>query len=627
MKIIILLCSLCAFVENVFAQKETFDVTTYIVPKAWKKQLAASAVQFSKEDTAKGTYCLITLYKAVPGTADSKENFDLAWASVLKEMVTVSAAPEMQPPATENGWETQSGYAAFESDGNKGVAVLVTATGFEKMVNLIILTNTDVYEKDMTGFLQSINLKKPETILQQAPGTNEGKNSILGSWGKSNTISQVNNRFGNYSYNKQQYIFNADGSYNFSAKTYDEKFSETLLIKENGGFEINGNTITITPKNSVIEAWSKKNGGDNWNQLKSTQKRPLEIVTYQFSIADNNLLLQTAKQTQRDGNFNNGNTYTYGPPGTYTPIKLPEANQTTSKEIQKEPLKQTSTQTNPSVINSRFAFTTTNFDDGWTGIVQEDWVQVTKGNTKVLLHFPNDKINAVNGDIDVMCAAAWNALVAPRYSNIENYQVTPGVIDYQRPYFAQADLTDNVTGKKIFVALFKKGDSGWIEIVATHKNSFIENFGLDISKIDYYADSKIWEPLLKLSNYNKFAVAASDFKGKWTSNFTGMQQYVNVHTGANAGMNTHSSVETFEFSGNSYKWELKVASGFVGNIKFQGVKSSGKLSVRNNWQIHFSEIEKKARTYNAYFSCIKGARLLWLQDTGYGDYRSFGKVE
>jgi hypothetical protein len=461
MKKIILFYVLCALAGTAVAQKQTFDVTTYIIPQGWKKQPAERAIQFSKEDAAKGTYCVITLYKAVPGTADSKENFDLAWASVVKEMVTVSAAPEMQPSAIENGWETQSGYAPFESDGNKGVVVLVTATGFEKMVNMIILTNTDAYEKDLTDFLESVNLKKP------VPGEQAARN--------------------------------------------DKK-----------------------------------------------AEQPIKLTT---------------------------------------------------------------------LITNGFAFTTTNFDDGWTSTVQEDWVQVTKGDLKVLLHYPGNKINAANTDVDVMCAAAWNVLVAPRYSNIENYQVTPGVLDYQRPYFAQAYLIDNVTGKKVFVALFKKGNSGWIEIIAADKNSFIENFGLDISKIDYYVDSKIWEPLLKLSGYNKFAVAASDLNGKWTSNFTGMQQYVNAYTGADAGMSTHSSAETFEFSGSSYKWELKVASGFVGNIKFEGAKSSGKLSIPNNWQIHFSEIEKKARIYNAYFSCIKGARLLWLQDTGYGDYRSFGKVE
>jgi len=352
MKKIILLCVLCGFAGNSFAQTETFDHATYTAPKGWKKQPAESAIQFFKEDVAKGTYCLITLYKAVPGTANSKENFDLAWASLVKEMVTVSTAPEMQPVATDNGWEVQSGYAPFESAGNKGIVLLVTASAVDKMVNLIVLTNTDVYEKDMTGFLESISLKKPETIPQQVPGTNDGKNSILGTWGKSNTVSQVNNRFGNYSYNKQQYTFNADGSYSFAAKTYDEKYSETLLIKEKGNFVITENTITITPKKSVIEAWSKKNGADNWNQLKSTQKRPLEIVTYQFSITDNNLLLQTAKQTKRDGSFNNGNTYTYGPPGTFTPIKLPEGDQLTSEEIQKEPAQQTATTANAAVIGT-----------------------------------------------------------------------------------------------------------------------------------------------------------------------------------------------------------------------------------------------------------------------------------
>ena len=73
MKKIILLCVLCASVTTSFAQRETFDLTTYTPPKGWKKQTTESAVQFTKEDAAKGTYCMITLYKAVPGTANSKK--------------------------------------------------------------------------------------------------------------------------------------------------------------------------------------------------------------------------------------------------------------------------------------------------------------------------------------------------------------------------------------------------------------------------------------------------------------------------------------------------------------------------------------------------------------------------
>ena len=160
MKKIFVLFLFCFFAATAFAQKQTFDLTTFTPPNGWNKQVGKDAIQLSKEDKAKGTFCLITLYKSVPGTANSKDNFDMAWASLVKEMVTVSTAPEMQSAAIENGWETQTGHAPFESDGNKGVVILVTASSFEKMVNMIILTNTDVYEKEMTTFLESLSIKK-----------------------------------------------------------------------------------------------------------------------------------------------------------------------------------------------------------------------------------------------------------------------------------------------------------------------------------------------------------------------------------------------------------------------------------------------------------------------------------
>jgi hypothetical protein len=48
------------------------------------------------------------------------------------------------------------------------------------------------------------------------------------------------------------------------------------------------------------------------------------------------------------------------------------------------------------------------------------------------------------------------------------------------------------------------------------------------------------------------------------------------------------------------------------------VKSSGTFSLPSNWQVSFSDIEGKPRTYNASFSCVKGSRILWLGETGYG---------
>jgi len=463
MKKIFLVCIFCASLTTAFAQKETFDLTTFSPPKAWAKQLAENAVQYSTEDAAKGTYCLITLYKAVPGTASSKENFDLAWTSLVKEMVTVSSEPGMQPPATENGWETQSGLAPFESDGNKGAVLLVTATAADKMVNLIILTNTDAYEPVITKFLESIDLKK--------------------------------------------------------------------------------------------QAVSKHK-----NTIKSAAENP----------------------------------------------------------VQQQP-----------AIKEKFAFNTTNFDDGWTAVEKDDWVEVTTGNIKVLLHYPKEG-TIFPADPEPLTTAAWNILVAPRYSNLVNYR-TAYISTYNRPYLGMGTVTDNATGKNMFVVLFRQGQTGWIEFITTDKNAFIQQFRFDPETIQWDSESELMNNLSRMTAYNKFAVAASDFSGTWTNDFTGMQQLYHVYTGNYAGMNIHQSKQEFTFTNEgNYSWKLLVVNGMVGNMKFNETKSTGKMTVLNNWKLKFSKIESRAKTYHAHWSCIKGGRLLNLLDAEYpgsGLYDQYGKAK
>jgi hypothetical protein len=275
---------------------------------------------------------------------------------------------------------------------------------------------------------------------------------------------------------------------------------------------------------------------------------------------------------------------------------------------------------------SAFVFTTTNFDDGWVSTAREDWVEVVKGNCKVLIHYPNKATNEYISDPNAAREVAWNTLVAPRYQNLQNYFVGKNKLTYIEANFLSGTLTDNQTGNTFYVALFQRGNSPWIEFVAPTIEVFGNATGFDINKLADNVDSDSWDPLQKMAVYNKFAVAASDLGGIWTNNFGGFQQYVYVSTGANAGMATHSSTETFEFvGGNKYNWSLSTATGYVGSMDFRGSKSSGTATLPNNWQIQFSDIGGKPRLFNAYFSCLKGARLLWLQDTGYGGYTSYGK--
>ena len=434
------------FSVNISAQKpETFDIISFKTPKGWQKEAGKNAVQLGVDDSATGGLCLITMFKPLPGSSDSKVNFESAWESIVKETVKVSGEPQMQSPMSENGWTAESGLAQYESDGRKGVVLLVTISGQDKMVNILILTNTDKFQPEIGAFLESVDLPKI----------------------KAATESRI---------------------------------------------------------------------------------KPTEIS-------------QPARK-------------------------------------------------------SNYQFSTTNFDDGWLGTEQEDWVSVTKGNTKVLIHYPNQAADKHNFVLLDGLKTAWDVLVAPRYSSASNMQFRP-LTGWQSIEFAEAEMVEKGTGKAVYVVLFKmnysNGSGRYLEFIMPNKPSFEEEFGV------YSGKTYGWEKMEKMANYNKFAVAASDLKGKWTNDYSGSLSYVNAYTGASAGTNTHASTQEFVFgAGNTYKWDLGVASGMVGNIKFQSVKASGKFSVPNNWQVNFSNLEGKPRTYSASFSAVKGARILWLDGTAFG---------
>lgn len=447
------------------AQQQKFDLISYTAPKGWKIESGPNAVQLSNENKTDGSFCMITVFKSIPGTRNSKENFDAAWETLVKEMVKVSGNPEMQPAAKEDGWEALSGYSPFESNGQKGIALLVTSSGYDKMVNILVLTNTNAYESELSAFLESVSLAKPAA-------------------GKTNT----------------------------------------------------GNTGAITGN--------------------SIQTQPVQTKA----------------------------------------------------------------------ISTGFAFNTTNFDDGWTSTVQEDWVEVTKGNIKVLLHYPKQG-TIFPADPEPLTNAAWNILVAPRYSNLKNYR-TAYITTYNRPYLGMGTATENKTGRNVYIVFFRQGETGWLEFIMPDKNTFIQYFKFDPETIRWDSESSLMDPLVKMVSYNKFAVAASDFKGTWTSDFTGVQQLYNIYTGNYAGMNINQSNQTFQFSaGNNYSWKIIAVNGQVGSMRYGQAKSAGKFSVPNNWQVKFSEIEGKPKTYHAFFSCIKGARILHLLDAQYpgnGSYTLFG---
>ena len=305
-----------------FAQKsETFDIATFRIPAGWTKQSGPSSLQISTED-GDNTYCLITLFKAIPSVGEPAENFKASWDTIVKEAVTVNAEAQMLPSDIKEEWKALAGISPFDKVGQKGVAVLLNISGYGKMVNVLVLTNTQKFEPPITAFLESISLKAP---AETSPPPVRDVSAVLGSWGMTTSDqSTYAIKNGISGYIKRQYDFAPDGTYVFMIKTFSYTSSELLFTKETGTYKLIGNSLTITPQNGYIQGWTKGTvvGGDGrasttdkWGKLVKTQPTKLETVTYQISkeyfsgIDEWQLVMRSSTPTQREGPFVNSSAF------------------------------------------------------------------------------------------------------------------------------------------------------------------------------------------------------------------------------------------------------------------------------------------------------------------------------
>ena len=292
---------------NLFAQSsETFDIATFQPPKGWSKQVGQDSIEFSTE--VNGGYCLIALYKSIPGLTSPRENFDAAWATIVKDAVNATAAPQMFPSDDKGEWKLAGGFAPFEKDGTKGVAVLYTATGYGKMVNALVITNTQAYEAAATAFLNSISFKKPEAPAPQTPVVTNGSQPSLTSnfWKMGGVQGGMLGHSGlSTATFSGTYQFLSNGTYKFYRENMQLAAPKYYLEKEEGTYTVNGNTITITSKKSVF---SQHRLSKDEPPIKSGNL-PLSTVQYRYEFwrYDDNwrLLLSPVdgNETKRDGTF------------------------------------------------------------------------------------------------------------------------------------------------------------------------------------------------------------------------------------------------------------------------------------------------------------------------------------
>lgn len=111
-------------------------------------------------------------------------------------------------------------------------------------------------------------------------------------------------------YFRQEYSFNADGTYQYLLKHYSVFSTPIIFLYERGNWGVNDNQLTIKPTKGQDQEWSKVDGNTtSWGSKLSTSTRTLETITYTYGgkywegTNTIDLAMSYTRETVRDGSF------------------------------------------------------------------------------------------------------------------------------------------------------------------------------------------------------------------------------------------------------------------------------------------------------------------------------------
>lgn len=272
---------------------------------------------------------------------------------------------------------------------------------------------------------------------------------------------------------------------------------------------------------------------------------------------------------------------------------------------------------NPQAVKSNYTYSTANFDDGWTSVIQNDWVLVHKGNMKVYLFYALTYTASMFSGTGVRDRDYFWDNEVSKYFQIETKQYRDGgeYIGSLQPDYVEGWATDKQTGERKFIAmrLGVAPNTAYITLaVAPDDRTLYQQFP--------NANGKYTSDLGSMGGYNKFPIAAADVLGRWENgNSSTAHWYYVTPSGyeSYAGMTLAATSAVFQFNtGGNYTSIHNGATGSVGNMSTFQQNYKGRYTV-SNWSLNATNRwQGKAENFDAWFVAIRGGRILKLKSGG-----------
>lgn len=312
-----------------FAQKQTFDIVSYIPPKNWTENRGNSNISYSRVEN--GSWAQIVIYNSTASTGAIESDFDKEWNELVVANKNISS-PQKTKPQSQDGWTVMNGSGSWQYNASKVASMLTVYSNDTICVALLCNATAMPYLKEyelMLGTIDfDINKINNENNSTGASSQNQTNNlTVVGTW------DQYVNERGTTGYFRSEYVIKADGTYLFLRKNCSAIGNEIIFNYETGIWKLKGNQLTIIPKQGKDEVLEKPANGHwstDWGKLLKSGTRVLETVTYTIKLTydeyykTNYLEINFNKATQRDGGSGSIVFHKYDEPYITLPYKLPK---------------------------------------------------------------------------------------------------------------------------------------------------------------------------------------------------------------------------------------------------------------------------------------------------------------
>lgn len=165
------------------AQRETYDLLSFIPPADWQRKEQAGSISFTRFNNDQTTFGVVAVYASRPATADIQKEFEADWNALVKSMKHVDVPAARESNKGTSGWDVVSARATINDPPHE--VLLISFYGFGKSVSIYAAISDDSYAEALKNFIASIQLIQPSVQAQSpsVPGPAiKGAEVMAGMW-------------------------------------------------------------------------------------------------------------------------------------------------------------------------------------------------------------------------------------------------------------------------------------------------------------------------------------------------------------------------------------------------------------------------------------------------------------